>query len=791
MLKNYLTVTLRSLLKRKFFVFINLIGIGLAVAFCIVAYLNWDFRARWDEDQVNANTIYRIQFWQDINDDQVRHGVTPIALAAHIRENIQDVKEVTRFAASHDAIRIGNEVFNPYTYYADPNFFDVFSVHLLHGDLNSFKDKSRIFISDELAKVYFNREDVVGEQITQLNNNVPREFIVGGVFKSWLSNSSFNYEAITLIDNFQGAGDERQQNSDWRTWVTTFVQIEEGHDLSSVQKQLEAYVKPQNLARPGFKVNEFYLQPLRGMANDNSQKPALNSNEMRRTTPYAVVILPSVLAILLLLLACFNFTNTSIALSGQRLKEIGIRKVMGGFRKQLIIQFLSENILLCILGFLLGLVIAEFLVPAYDELWPWLQLTLSYKDNIGMLLFLFGLLVLIGMLAGAYPAFYITSFHPIAILRDRARLGGTSWLTRILLGFQLSISLVTIVFGVGFYKNASYQKEFDLGLFSNDVISVYVGDENTFNTYRDAVDSSKNVIAVAGTRNHLSMHSDNVKYQSLEGQVDVMDVGEDYVKTAGVQIIAGRDFIKSSATDRNESVLVSEEFVKRFGIENPLGKRLVYRDSINCYIIGITRDIYVRGFFKAVEPVMLFCIPPARYTQFVARTKAGHEKEASAFMKRAWQQLYPNIGYNEYRVEDNFNATHETNENAITIFSFLGFFSVLMSATGLFALVSVTIMRRVKEIGIRKILGASIQSIMGVISFEFFIILSLAVLTGGGLGYFGVNATLQSGWEYFESVNVTTLIVSGLLLIVLSCSAVAIRIFWAAKVNPVESLRAE
>ena len=786
MFRNYLTIALRSLGKKKLFVFINILGMGLAVALCIVAYLNWEFRDNWDSDQKNISKIYRIQFTHDLEDQEDKYAISPTPLAINIKDNIKDVKAASRCVSSYINFRIESEVFTPSILYADASFFEIFSLKLKHGSIKSFKGKNKIFISDELAIRYFNREDVVGEQVTQINDMANKELEIAGVFKKRPRNSSFRFDVITLWGN---QTDAAIKDNNWKEWCSTFALIEDPTKVQTVADQLSRYIEIQNDISPDLKVKTFYLERFEGIQDLRDIK----ANDLWIGAPKAVVTIPSIMAALLLLLACFNFTNTSIALSSQRLKEISIRKVMGGLRRQLIIQFLGENILLCTVAFMAGLIIAEFLVPAYDNLWWWLELDLSYTENAGILIFIFGLLFLTAILAGSYPAFYITSFEPISILKGKAKFGGTNWLTRALLAAQFSISLVTIIFAVGFFRNAQYQKNFDLGYAQSDVISVWI-DRGANKTFRDALENNDDILKVAGTKDHLtnSFYSGSVKYESTEKQVDIIEVKDDYLEVLGVDILSGRGFTKDSETDMAESIIVSEEFVNRFGWKDkPIGKRIVWRDSLQLYVIGIAKDIYARTVFNPLEPMMIRYVSPDQYNQVVVQTVPGKLTSANDFMRRKWQQILPNISYEPQFIEKQMETTNDANNNVIIIFGFIGFFAGLMSFTGLFTLVSLTIMKRIKEIGIRKILGASVRSLVKGLSFEFIIILTIAATIGGLIGYTMVDISMDAAWEYYEKVNIWTIFISVSIMILLAVLTTGFKIVSAARLNPVKHLRAE
>ncbi|HYC84223.1 MAG TPA: FtsX-like permease family protein [Chryseosolibacter sp.] len=791
MLKNYLLITIRNMMKNKLFIFINVLGLGFAIVLCIIAYLNWKFREDWDQDQKHAETIYRVQFWHESPGKRERWGCTPMPLGDHIRQDIAGMGKVVNYVPYEANFRIGDELFQTSVGYADSLFFEVFSFDLIHGNPQDFKKPGTVFITDELARIYFDREDVAGEPVTQVIDGVPHEFVVGGVFRKPKLNSSFWVNAFTLRDNLKYV---HISTDDWRSWNTTFIQVPDPADVPAISKQLQQYIEPQNRAREDFKITRYYLENFKGIARRSVEDPRIKGNQIRSAMPKAVVDMPCIIAGLLLLLACFNFTNTSIALCGRRLKEIGIRKVMGGVRRQLIIQFLTESLLLCFLGLLTGLLLAEYFVPAYDNLWTWLELDLSYSNNLPFLLFLIFLLLLTAILAGGYAAFYITSFEPVSILKGRAKFGGTSWLTRTLLCAQFSIAILTIIFGVGFYQNARYQKNYDLGYHTSGVISSYIKDEAGFNTFRDALSGNPHILTIAGTKHHLlnGIIPTSVKHESDERQVEMMEVGDQYLEAMNIRVVAGRPFTKDSRTDARESVLVSEEFVKQFKWnDNPVGKRILWMDTVQLYVIGVVKDIYSRALFRPVEPVVIRYAPPSEYSYLVASMPPEKMAEVNEFMRQQWKTVFPNVLYNGEFIDNKMQETIETNNNVVIVFSFIGFFALLMSATGLYTLVSLQILKRTKEIGVRKVLGASFVNILSVISFEFLLVILVGCLIGGAIGYVLVDVSLDAAWEYYEKVTLSTFATSVSVIFVLAVVSTGFKTIATAKVNPVKTLRTE
>ena len=768
---------------------INILGLGLSIGVCITAFLNWKFNDQWDSQQQQAAGIYRIQSWHEVNGKSDRFGSVPVPLAENIRPILNDDEEAIRFTLDDRNVRIADEIFRANFAFADSSFLRVFTFQLLSGDRKQIHDKSTVFISDELALKYFHRLDVTGESLTQMVRDLPKEYKIGGVFKKHPLNSSFVFDALVGWDN---AADIGVKSDSWNAWATLFIYTKNPSRVPVITRELQKYVPIHNGIRQDFKIREFYFDNLQGLAQRSITEPRMKWNQLRSAMPTAVVDVPSIMAVLLLLLACFNFTNTAISLAGKRLKEIGIRKVVGGYRTQLIVQFLIENLVLCFLSLLMGLLVAASLVPAYDNLWPWLELDLNYSENVSLIIFLAGLLLLTAVLAGGYSAFYITSFQPIEILKGKTRFGSTNWLTRVLLSFQFAISVLTIVFAIGFYRNAEYQQAYDLGYFTTGVISVEVHNEAGFNTYRDALTGNENIEIIAGTRHHLVNYFERsaIKFESQEHDTDVMEVGENYLEAMNIRIVQGRGFTKDSETDKTESVIVTEEFVRQFAWkDSPIGKRLVWRDSVQLYVIGVAGEIYARALFRPIEPMIIKYIGPSNYTQLVARVPPSRMLEANEFMREKWKAVFPTVLYDGQFIDNKMRQTIETNYNGVIIFIFLGFFATLMSATGLYTLVSLHILKKTKEIGIRKVMGASTMNIIGVISIQFIIIIMVASLIGGALGYVMVDFSMDTAWEYYEKVTVSTFLSSVAIIFGLAVATVGLKTISTANVNPVKSLR--
>lgn len=792
MFKNYLKITLRNLLKNKVFVVVNILGMGTAIACCIVAYLNWDFNINFDQDQKKASSIYRIDVNRDYNQKEQLYGMTPLPLAEAVRENFGNVKAVVRFQNSWANFRIKDDVFSTGVALVEDKFFEVFNFNFIAGNPRDIVDKGKIFISDELAKKYFGDDEALGEIITHLGVDGPKDYIIGGIFKKMPLNSSFGgRDAYANFNNLFDLNKDLSKD-DWSHWTTTFVLIENKSTIPIVEKQLQNYIEIQNKARLDFKINSYELEPFVGIAH-RAANDEVYGHWLRSSMPPPAVVVPAIMAILILLIACFNFTNTSIAISSKRLKEIGLRKVMGGLRKQLVTQFMLENIFLCFLSLLVGLLIAVFLVPAYSNMWPFLELQLNFTDNVGFFVFLIILLLFTGLIAGSYPAFYISKYEPANILKGTLKLGGTNKLTNSLLTLQFSISLIAIILGFIFYQNAIYQEELDFGYNKEGAITIAFQNEDEFRAYENVINDDTRIKSIAASEHQInrSYRNDPVESEDKRFDADILHIGENYLESMGFTLLEGRTFRKNSETDYLESVLVSEKMVEVFGWEDPIGQKLIWMDTVPLYVIGVVKDAYLNGFWEPIEPLMLRYVPPKDYRFLTVKTDPSDLLALNETLESKWKEMFPDRIYTGGFMDDDMSQAATINENILKLFGFLGVIATLLSAIGLFSLMSLSILKRMKEIGVRKVLGASIGNLVGILNKNYIIILFIASLLGSAASYFLANALMGSIWEYHIDPNIVSFLISVALLFLISAVTVGFKVFRAASTNPVNTLRTE
>ena len=782
------------MMKNKVYIFINIFGMGTAIACCIIGYFNFDFNASFDENHKNAATIYRVGSVRKFQNEFTEYGFAPIALGNAIKQNVPDVNEVVRYAPEGGNFRIKTELFNSGIIYVDPAFFRLFTFDFIEGN-GELKGRNEICISDELASKYFGKEVAIGKPITQmLDSGKTKEYIVTGVFSKQLSNSSFNAQAYSQYDNaFENRTELDYTENSWKYRNTLFIQIKDASRLASIQQQIKSYVENNNKIREDFIIDHFLVEPFEGMAQRDSYSDK-NGTWTQNGSPLAAVIGIGLMGIFVLLIAIFNLTNTAIAISSRRLKEIGIRKVLGSTRKHLIFQFIGETTLICFFSLIVGVIIGElFLLPAFNMLWPDFDMVTDYFGKPNFLIFMILMLIFTSLLAGSYPAFYISKFQPASILKGTLKFGGTNYFTRILLCFQFAISLAGIVCSFAFTDNAKYQRDFDMGFERKGIVFTNINGLSEFETYRNALIENPNIISITGTQNHLyrSGINDPIKHDNKEIEVDILDISADYLPALGITLKEGRNFEPDSETDRKQSVIITEGLARKFGLAQPIGKEIVWMDTARYYVVGVVQDIYNNGLWEQMEPIMFRYAAKDKVNHILVKAPAEKLIDINKFMELKWKAIFPDKIYVGNYMDEEMVKADTVNNNLVKMFVFLGIVALMLSATGLFTLVSLNIIKKMKEIGVRKVLGASVGNITRVINTEFIIILIISCALGAPLGWFMSNALMGSIWDYYQSVTITSMIISSSILIVVSAFSIGYKVYSAASTNPVNTLRDE
>jgi len=791
MLRNYIIISLRYLWKNFLFVGINILGLAVALALCITAYLNNKYDTDWDKTNVNYNNIYKINITREIQDRQQEYGITPFALAPLMNQDITGVDEITRYATSYSPVKVDDKIFNKRIAYVDPNFGDVFTIDLVQGNRESLKEKGNVLISEKIAEIYYGKENPLGRVISIINDqDIETTFIISGIFKNNPLNCSFRHELLTQIENYKDMWEVDDQK--WDNWVAaTFLLIRNPENLNEINNLLKSYIPVQNDARDDWKITSFFTKTLKEISDDRD----VWASWLWESFHPAAVAAPPIMAILILIIAAFNFMNSAISFAGKRLKEIGLRKVFGGLRKHIVIQFLSENLIVTLIAVILGIFLSGFLVPKYSSMWEYMNLELNFFDNPTLILFIILLWIFTAILAGAYPAFYISKFNPVKIFRDKLKLSGRNRFSRFLLGFQFFVSVMALVSGVMFAQNAIFQETLDLGYDKEKIIILRMHNKDDYKPFEQVIKSNPKIEMYAGTDYHIGYGNYNrsIKYLDQKIETGIMHIGHDYLQTMGVTISNGRGFsLQNQGTDvADNNILVNEKFVSDFEFKDPIGETVLMNDTLPLRIVGVTNNIYLYGTWSEIEPLIFRLAPEEEYRNIVIKASQDNLHEVNENLKVEWAELVPNYPYEGRYQEELLEEAKQVNKNIKVMFIFLAICALFLSAIGLYTLVSLSVINRTKEIGIRKVMGSSVQKIMFIITKPFTILIIVFSILGCAGGYYLSDMLMDSIWGKYMSANTISFLIPLILIFVTSISTIVWRVYKAAMKNPANSLRYE
>ena len=791
MFKNYLTVTFRNLLKNRVFTIINIAGLGIALSVCIVAFFNHMFNYEFDRTHENFNEIYRVTCFRDMEGREQEYGVIPATLGLVAGKDIPGVEKSARLMRAGSNVKVGIDIYSADISFVDPEFLEIFTFPEVIGNTRAIDDHGSVLISRSMAKTLYGEEHPVGKTLSLMNEeNEEFTYTVAAVFEDLPENSSFRIDIMSHFDNFMHMWE--QSDADWKFLVHAFfLQVPDRSVITSVAASLKNYVPVQNKAREDFRINRFNLVPLRNVGENTRE---IWSSALFPSLHPAALMAPPIMALFLLLIACFNFANTSIATFSKRMKEIGLRKTFGGQRRQLVVQFMVETLIICFLALLAGVAFARFLVPAYSSLWAYMSIEMTLTEYPVFWAFLVLLVLLTGFVAGVYPALHVSAFSPSTVLKGSGTFGRTGTLSSVLLTLQFSISVMALVMGIIFVKNARYQETLDLGYDKDKLIVIPIVPE-LFTSFRNEILNNPKIISAEGTQNHIGWGSYRrpVKYLQTQLEVDVLDIGPEYATTMGLRIIEGRLFDESrSAADRsNGSIVVNQKFVNDFGWKDPVGQTITLYDTTKLTVIGVVEDFYTSGLWEVIDPAMLRLARNDEYWNLAVRAEPADRAGVLEYLDSAWKSMGTNYIFRGIVQEDTMQEERDINGSITKVNLFLAVTATLLSLIGMYNLVSLDVIRRTKEVGIRKIQGASVPIIMYLLSKRFLVVLVIASLLGSIGGYYVSGMLLDSIWDYFIDIKAGIMILASVIMWMATVLTIVFKVGMAAMRNPVESLRYE
>ncbi len=789
MIKNFFIVAFRNLFRKKTYTLVNLFGLSVSLGACIMGYLAWEFGYHFDQFHEKVDRIYHVATTREVTGRDQIFAASPLPLGPALVSDIHGIRRAVRYAGNNSIVRYKDKVFNETVHYADDGFFDMFSFGFEKGNASFLKDKNSVLLTHEMAVKYFGDDDPVGQRLTlTYDQGRKRDFVVAAILKPIPRNSSLYFGFLISSEVLVDMGIDEPNN--WaHVTASTFIEVDDPGVIEAIKNRESEYVGRVRSANPRFAITHLVFTPLKDIALAAEEFRGYN---MQYPPPVSARISIFIISILLLVMACFNYMNTSLAIAAGRLKEIGIRKVLGSARGQLIAQFLVENLILCFLALVAAFGVAELLVSGWNALFIHIRFSIEDAWNIRLIVFLGVLLGLTALGGGLYPAYVISSYNPASILQGHQARMKANWIIRVMLTIQFSISMIGVVGSIVFSQNAEYQKNLDLGYDEDRLIVVPLPTGSMFPTLENEFRQNPLIENVAGSRNHLSfsVRRREIKMPDKNFEAEFLYVGPGYPEVLGLRLAEGRFHDRNLKTDLSESVVINRTMAVERGWDNPIGKTLTI-DSVTCRVIGVIEDIYIRGPFFPILPTILIATPETNYQFAVVRANADRLMEAMGSIETTWKKLFPELPfeavYHQTRTEEPANIS----SGIKMVFLCVALMAVVISGMGLSALVSLNIVRRTKEIGIRKVLGATELQIFRMMNTDFVLLLVIASFIADVAGYFATHALLDSIYRYHVEVTVVALVAANMAVFILGIMTIGMRVWKVAWANPVQSLRYE
>jgi len=787
MLKSYLTTAFRTAIRHPLNSSINILALSLALGIAITSFIFIDSQLHADHFHTNLNRIYQVTSRIEIDKQIDEWSDSPILLAPMMLQEQSIVEASTRILDGEAIVKYKDDVFNESLWFVDPSFLEIFSFPIVKGSKNPLANGNDIVLERKIAQKYFGDADPIGKSLSLiLNGNVREEFTVTAVIERPAGSSLY---ATILLPMSKFNNQMPDKTNDWAYQVDgMFILLKKNHGVDELSKEMNRYVALQNIASPQWAVKDFQFQSLDGLALKSS---GIISSVSAGPDPAALYSL-GVIAILLLTLASLNYMNVSVATVATRLKEIGIRKVIGGQKKEIVAQFVTENFALCSVALLVGSFLSYlFLLPAFNSLFP---VNLSFGFSSGNVIFLFfgALLLFIGVLSGAYPAFYIASFQPVKILAGREKFGQKSLFSRVLLTLQFIVAIITIVGSFVFIDNSIYLKNKDWGYTHSNIITVGVKEKSSYLALRDKLLTDPEIVKMAGAEGHIGRSDNRISFVHHEQRIEAIDfqVGYNYLETMSIRLKEGRLFDQKNQSDRQHSLVINETLVKKLGWTSPIGQSIEL-DSTKFTVIGVVEDFHYQGFFNKLGPVILRLTDEDKFNYLAIQTAGANVNDTHQRIKSAWASIAPDEPYEGFVQDDVFADFNRDNNANVKLLVFISTITVTLASLGLFGLISFNTTRRMKEYSIRKVLGADLSQIFRLMNGDYVVILLSAFVIGAPAGFLLINSLIQAIYPNPQNAQPLPFIIALLVILFTVAVTVSSQLMRIRRENPSTTLKKE
>jgi len=790
MLKSYFIVAARNLRKNKAASAINLVGLSIAVACSIVAYRYIQHNLVLDDFHADADRLFLVEQEGTEGERAYTFGTTPLALAPALEADFPQVERAVRVVPQYLRVTHGDLSLDDEVRFVDADFFEVFTFPLRYGTPDALADPATVVVSADFAERYFGDANPVGQTLRiEWARGDGGDFTVGGVAEPFPGNTGFQFSVAASYAWLRAHRPDAAET--WANHGATFVRlretaVREAGGLEALAAEMGRYVPRQPADTDGVAYGAYRLDNLTALSHhaDDVQNMPVGG------VPWPPIIVLGLIAVFLLTLACLNFVNVALATMARRFKEIGMRKVMGGTRRQLITQLLAENLLLALSSLVVGTVLAGvFLIPAFNGL-SGDQISLGLLEGLGLWGFLAVLLVLVALVSGAYPALYVSALQPADIFRgtpprSRRRVFMHGFLT-----LQFVLAFITMIASVTFVMNGRYDATRDWGYGQTHVLGVEVADPARYALLRAVAQEQPGVASLSGSRDHLGRSATytSVEIDARPVETVVFAVEPTYAATMGLRLRSGR-FFDADGSGRPQGVVINEAFARERGWDDPLGQTLRLDGAVQP-VIGVVEDYYYEDFTHAVSPALLVYGDPAEYRYLTLRVAPGAGTRTAAALEAAWNRIAPGEPFQPFFQDEVFDSYYREMHGLTRLFGFVAAMALLISCMGLFGLVAQHVASRMREVGMRKVLGASVAHLLALTNRRFALLLLIAALLATPASYVLVSALQASVYaDTPPALTAAPFVLAYALVFLTAALTVSTQVRKLVTVNPATVLR--
>ncbi len=798
MFYNYLKIALRNLKRNRVYSLINIAGLSIGLACCMLIILYNKDEVSYDRFHKNAENIYRITNKRIDSTGKVSgtNGISGMMPGPTFKREIPEVKDFVRVQSERTAVKVGTEIFQQEGNYVDENFFSVFSFPLKAGDpKTALSDIHSVVLSEEVAKKFFGTSSAIGKTI-ELPTGEERKFetfTVSGIVPKSPQNSSIKIQMLLpmKLNTRNNGGDQEWLNF----FLNTFVVLHPNADVKKVEEKFskvyDANAKDQiKDARAKYNFKESFIYGLQPLLDMHLSTDYRSENGLTDASNPVYSRILSAIAIFILIIACINFINLTIARSMKRAKEIGIRKVIGGERKQMIFQFLGESYLLSLGAFIFAMVLVILVLPVFNELSN-KALSFSYLFDVKLVLGYFLLFLFTGFLAGFYPALVISRFDPAETLYNRLRFSGKNYLAKGLVILQFTLATFLIIATLTIYSQFNYLTHQDLGYNDKNIVSIETGRMNADKLNLIRQELLKNpAIENVGARQR-GFWGTIAKASGKDMEFTMQVINDQYLPTYQIPLVKGRNFSPEMPSDSTTAILVNESFVKAAGWKEGIGEEVdFFYDNRKYKVVGVVKDYHYGALTEKIGPELFIKDPRYGYGHLIIKIRPENNSATLKYIESVVKKQHPFEPY-QYDFKDEQNLKQYEAENKWKqIMTFAAVITIFISCIGLFGLATLSAEKRTKEIGIRKVLGASAAEMIRMLSADFLKLTILAAIIAIPAAWWAMNKWLEN-YPYRITIGPGLFILATITVIIIALVTVSFQAIKAAGANPANSLRSE